>query len=166
MRPDQADVVRGDVVRTGGRVLDPASDGFVVELTASEAEVDTFIADLGRMGELIEVVRSGALGIGRVGARAASRSLAGLIKKPSIAGRLRGVAQRGALSRPAIEGFFVLGDQHRSSPWSDAPPGRACAFADIRPAHKSAEPAPSPPCSSPPRTTPCAVASKSSRLAM
>jgi acetolactate synthase-1/3 small subunit len=67
VRPDQADVVRGYVVRTGGRVLDPASDGFVVELTASEAEVNAFIVDLGRMGELSEVVRSGALGIGRSG---------------------------------------------------------------------------------------------------
>jgi acetolactate synthase small subunit len=46
-------------------VLDPALDGFVVELTASEAEVNAFIAELGQNGELLEVVRSGALGIGR-----------------------------------------------------------------------------------------------------
>src|ERR1041385_7866846 len=37
VRPEQTDVVRGYVVRTGGRVLDPALDCFVVELTASEA---------------------------------------------------------------------------------------------------------------------------------
>jgi acetolactate synthase-1/3 small subunit len=67
VRPEQTDVVRGYVVRTGGRVLDPATEGFVVELTASEAEVNTFIGDLGRHGELLEVVRSGALGIGRSG---------------------------------------------------------------------------------------------------
>jgi acetolactate synthase-1/3 small subunit len=67
LRLDQTDAVRGYVVRTGGRVLDPASDGFIVELTASEAEVNTFIADLARQGELLEVVRSGALGIGRSG---------------------------------------------------------------------------------------------------
>ena len=30
------DTVRGQVVRSGGRVLDPAVDGFIVELTASE----------------------------------------------------------------------------------------------------------------------------------
>jgi acetolactate synthase-1/3 small subunit len=65
VRPDRTDVVRGYVVRTGGRVLDPALDGFVVELTASEAEVNAFIADLAQHGELLEVVRSGALGIGR-----------------------------------------------------------------------------------------------------
>jgi acetolactate synthase I/III small subunit len=65
VRPDRTDAVRGYVVRTGGRVLDPALDGFIVELTASEAEVNAFIADLAQNGELQEVVRSGALGIGR-----------------------------------------------------------------------------------------------------
>src|SRR5687767_13557957 len=65
VRPDQTDAVRGYVVRTGGRVLDPATDCFIVELTASEAEVNTFIADLSRAAEITEVVRSGALGIGR-----------------------------------------------------------------------------------------------------
>ena len=67
LRLDQLDVVRGYVARTGGRVLDPAADGFIVELTTSEAEVNTFIADLARQGELLEVVRSGALGMGRSG---------------------------------------------------------------------------------------------------
>jgi acetolactate synthase-1/3 small subunit len=65
VRPDQTDVVRGYVVRTGGRVLDPALDGFIVELTASEAEINSFIGDLARHADLMEVVRSGALGIGR-----------------------------------------------------------------------------------------------------
>jgi acetolactate synthase-1/3 small subunit len=65
VRPERTDTVRGYVVRTGGRVLDPAVDGFIVELTASEAEINTFIADLSRNADLLEVVRSGALGIGR-----------------------------------------------------------------------------------------------------
>jgi len=65
VRPDRTDAVRGYVVRTGGRVLDPAVDGFVVELTASEAEVNAFVADLSQNGELLEVVRSGTLGISR-----------------------------------------------------------------------------------------------------
>jgi acetolactate synthase-1/3 small subunit len=65
VRPDRTDAVRGYVVRTGGRVLDPALDGFIVELTASEVEVNAFIADLAQSAELLEVVRSGALGIGR-----------------------------------------------------------------------------------------------------
>ena len=65
VRPERTDTVRGYVIRTGGRVLDPALDGFIVELTASEAEVNSFVADLARNAELLEVVRSGALGIGR-----------------------------------------------------------------------------------------------------
>ena len=65
VRPERTDTVRGYVIRTGGRVLDPAVDGFIVELTASEAEVNTFVADLGQSADLLEVVRSGALGIGR-----------------------------------------------------------------------------------------------------
>jgi acetolactate synthase-1/3 small subunit len=65
VRHDQTDLVRGYVVRTGGRVLDPALDGFIVELTASEAEVNEFMAQLARSAELLEVVRSGALGIAR-----------------------------------------------------------------------------------------------------
>ena len=65
VRPERTDTVRGHVIRTGGRVLDPAVDGFIVELTASEAEVNAFVADLGHNAQLLEVVRSGALGIGR-----------------------------------------------------------------------------------------------------
>ena len=57
--------MRGQVVRSGGRVLDPAVEGFIVELTASEAEVSAFVDSLGRQAELLEVVRSGALGISR-----------------------------------------------------------------------------------------------------
>jgi len=67
VRFDQVDGVRGYVVRTGGRVLDPANEGFIVELTASEAEVNTFIADLARQADIVEVVRSGTLGMGRSG---------------------------------------------------------------------------------------------------
>lgn len=65
VRPADTDALRGYVVRSGGRVLDPAPDGFIVELTASEAEINSFTADLARSAELVEVVRSGALGIGR-----------------------------------------------------------------------------------------------------
>jgi acetolactate synthase-1/3 small subunit len=62
---DQTDTVRGQVVRSGGRVLDPAVEGFIVELTASEAEINAFMRDLAHGAELLEVVRSGALGISR-----------------------------------------------------------------------------------------------------
>lgn len=65
VKPEQADAVRGYVVRAGGRVLDPVVEGFIVELTASEAEVDRFIEDLAGGADIQEVVRSGALGIAR-----------------------------------------------------------------------------------------------------
>ncbi len=67
VNPAQTDALRGCVVRAGGRVLDPALDGFIVELTASEAEVNAFIRELASRAELAEVVRSGALGIARSG---------------------------------------------------------------------------------------------------
>jgi acetolactate synthase-1/3 small subunit len=63
--PAHTDTVRGQVVRSGGRVLDPAVEGFIVELTASEAEINAFIHDLSARAELLEVARSGALGMGR-----------------------------------------------------------------------------------------------------
>jgi acetolactate synthase-1/3 small subunit len=65
VRPERTDTVRGHVVRLGGRVLDPAQEGFIVELTGSEADVNAFITELARDAELLEVVRSGALGIAR-----------------------------------------------------------------------------------------------------
>jgi acetolactate synthase I/III small subunit len=63
--PGQTDAVRGQVVRSGGRVLDPALDGFIVELAASEAEIRSFMTALARSAQLLEVVRSGALGMSR-----------------------------------------------------------------------------------------------------
>ena len=53
------------MARTGGRVLDPSSECFVVELLGSEAEINGFMRDLAAHAELLEVVRSGALGIPR-----------------------------------------------------------------------------------------------------
>jgi acetolactate synthase-1/3 small subunit len=65
VEPQLIDSVRGYVVRAGGRVLAPSPESFVVELTASEAEVNQFVSDLGERTEIIEVVRSGALAVGR-----------------------------------------------------------------------------------------------------
>jgi acetolactate synthase-1/3 small subunit len=65
VRPEHTDGVRGQVIRSGGRVLEPAPEGFIVELTASEAEINAFIVDLARSADVLEVVRSGALGISR-----------------------------------------------------------------------------------------------------
>ena len=65
VEPQLIDSVRGYVVRAGGRVLEPSPEGFVVELTASEAEVNQFVTDLGERTDIVEVVRSGALAVGR-----------------------------------------------------------------------------------------------------
>ncbi len=65
LRPEEVDAVRGCTVRAGGRVLDPVPEGFVVELTASELEVNAFVREVASRGEILEVVRSGALGISR-----------------------------------------------------------------------------------------------------
>lgn len=63
--PARRDALRGYVVRTGGRVLDPSTDSFIVELLGSETEVNGFMREIAAHGELLEVVRSGALGISR-----------------------------------------------------------------------------------------------------
>jgi acetolactate synthase-1/3 small subunit len=65
VEPQLVDSVRGYVVRAGGRVLEPSPEGFVVELTASEVEVTQFVTDLGERTDIVEVVRSGALAVGR-----------------------------------------------------------------------------------------------------
>jgi acetolactate synthase I/III small subunit len=51
------------VQRAGARVLSEEPDSFTVELTASESEINRFIADLANYGDVLEVVRSGALAI-------------------------------------------------------------------------------------------------------
>jgi acetolactate synthase-1/3 small subunit len=49
--------------RAGGRVLWDAADSFTIELTSNEAEINRFIAEVSAYGEVLEVVRSGALAI-------------------------------------------------------------------------------------------------------
>jgi acetolactate synthase-1/3 small subunit len=51
------------VAESNGRILSPALSNFVVEVTSSEAQVSRFIAHASQYGELVEVVRSGALAI-------------------------------------------------------------------------------------------------------
>lgn len=47
------------------RILSDDAGSFTVELTHSEAQINLFIAEAGRVGEVLEVVRSGALAIMR-----------------------------------------------------------------------------------------------------
>jgi acetolactate synthase I/III small subunit len=49
--------------RAGGRVLWDAADSFTIELTSSEADINRFMAEAANFGEVLEVVRSGALAI-------------------------------------------------------------------------------------------------------
>jgi acetolactate synthase-1/3 small subunit len=49
--------------RAGGCVLWDAADSFTIELTSNEAEINRFIAEAGNFGQVLEVVRSGALAI-------------------------------------------------------------------------------------------------------
>ena len=49
--------------RAGGRVLWDAADSFTIELTSNEADISRFVAEAGAHGDVLEVVRSGALAI-------------------------------------------------------------------------------------------------------
>jgi acetolactate synthase-1/3 small subunit len=61
----QYETLKTAVRRAGGRVLSDEPDSFTVELTDSEAQINRFIAEVGALGEVLEVVRSGALAISR-----------------------------------------------------------------------------------------------------
>ncbi len=51
------------VTEAAGRILAGSLSSFVVELTSGEAQVSRFIAQVSQYAEVLEVVRSGALGI-------------------------------------------------------------------------------------------------------
>jgi acetolactate synthase I/III small subunit len=53
------------VRRAGGKVLSANPSSYIVELVGTELEIGEFIANVGTFGEIIEVVRSGVLGIAR-----------------------------------------------------------------------------------------------------
>jgi acetolactate synthase-1/3 small subunit len=55
--------------RVGGKVLSSNPSSFIVELTSTELEVGEFIANVAAFGEIVEVVRSGVLGIARANPR-------------------------------------------------------------------------------------------------
>lgn len=61
--PSQSAKLQAAIQKAGGRVLSDAAESFTVELTDSEAQINRFIAEVGSFGEVLEVVRSGALAI-------------------------------------------------------------------------------------------------------
>jgi acetolactate synthase-1/3 small subunit len=67
--PDHVEAVNLLVRRVGGRILSPKPSSYIVELTSTETEIGEFIANLGAFGDIVEVVRSGVLGISRANPR-------------------------------------------------------------------------------------------------
>lgn len=65
LAPEQRDAATRQVTEAGGRVLNADPGNFIVELTSSEAGAAQFVRQAEALGELLEVVRSGALGIAR-----------------------------------------------------------------------------------------------------
>jgi len=58
--------------RAGGKVLSSDPSSYIAELTSSETEIGDFIANIGAYGEIVEVVRSGVLGMFRPNPKAAT----------------------------------------------------------------------------------------------
>jgi acetolactate synthase-1/3 small subunit len=61
--PSLLTTLRTSVQKAGGKILSDDPESFTVELTDSESQINRFIAEAGNFGEVIEVVRSGALAI-------------------------------------------------------------------------------------------------------
>jgi len=66
---EHADSVAVLLNRVGGKVLSSGPSDYIVELTSTETEIVEFIASIGAIGEIVEVVRSGVLGISRANPR-------------------------------------------------------------------------------------------------
>jgi len=66
---ENADAVGALLRRVGGKVLSSNPSSYIVELTSTEIEIGEFIANVAVFGEIVEVVRSGVLGISRTNPR-------------------------------------------------------------------------------------------------
>lgn len=64
-----ADALAELALRAGGKVLASHPGSFIIELASTEAQITQFIADVGAFGDVLEVVRSGALGISHANPR-------------------------------------------------------------------------------------------------
>ena len=62
---EHVDAVGALLRRAGGKVLSSSPASYIVELAGTEGEIGEFIANIGSFGDIIEVVRSGVLGIAR-----------------------------------------------------------------------------------------------------
>lgn len=61
----QRGAVNSAVQGAGGKVLADDVDGYIVELTDREAQINRFVAEAAQYGEILEVVRSGTLAMVR-----------------------------------------------------------------------------------------------------
>jgi acetolactate synthase I/III small subunit len=66
---DQIEAVDRLLDRSGGRILSANPPSYIVELTSTESEIGEFIANVAAFCEIVEVVRSGVLGISRANPR-------------------------------------------------------------------------------------------------
>jgi acetolactate synthase I/III small subunit len=66
---DQIEAVDRLLDRAGGRILSANPSSYIVEVTSTESEIGEFIANVAAFGEIVEVVRSGVLGISRANLR-------------------------------------------------------------------------------------------------
>jgi acetolactate synthase I/III small subunit len=62
-KADQAGELQNAIKQACGKVLSDDPDSFVIELTDSEVRITQFISTIGNYGEVLEVVRSGALAV-------------------------------------------------------------------------------------------------------
>jgi len=67
--PKHVEAVGTLLRRVGGKVLSSNPSSYIVELTSTEIEIGEFIANVATFGEIVEVVRSGVLGISRTNPR-------------------------------------------------------------------------------------------------
>ena len=67
--PQHLEAVEMLLRRVGGKVLSSNPSSFIMELASTEVEIGEFIANVSAFGEIVEVVRSGALGISRANPR-------------------------------------------------------------------------------------------------
>jgi acetolactate synthase-1/3 small subunit len=67
--PEHAESVGALLRRAGGKVLSSNPSSYIAELTGTETEIGEFIANVAAFGDIVEVVRSGVLGISRTDPR-------------------------------------------------------------------------------------------------
>jgi acetolactate synthase-1/3 small subunit len=69
LKAAEVEAVGAMLRRAGGKVLSSNPSSFIMELASTEVEIGEFIANVSAFGEIVEVVRSGALGISRANPR-------------------------------------------------------------------------------------------------